>query len=408
MADVISVNELNKYVKNLLLYDEVLYDIAIRGEISNFTNHFKTGHFYFSLKDELSSVKAVMFKTYNRDLSFLPENGMSVIVRGQITLYERDGSFQINVDYMVPDGIGAMQMAFEQLKTKLSEEGLFNMEHKKMLPHIPNCIGLVTSKTGAALQDILNVASRRNPNSRFLLCSSNVQGEQAAENIKNAIKTLDANDECDVIIVARGGGSKEDLWVFNNESIARAAFNCKTPIVSAIGHEIDFCILDFVSDLRAPTPSAAAELVVPDMSAELENVLLTANAIRNLVQSTINSCYNTVHVSKNSNAVKNISSLVKIKKEHLQNCKKTNEKIMADKLQFSKRTLKYNSKLLASLNPYDVLARGYSITKKGENIIKDTKNLQIGDDIYVRLKNGGVSCNVIDIESEDNVWQKKN
>ncbi len=407
MADIISVNALNKYVKTLLERDEVLTDIAIRGEISNFTNHFKTGHYYFSLKDELSSVKAVMFRTYNQSLSFKPENGMSVIARGQITLYERDGSFQINIDYMVPDGIGAMQMAFEQLKAKLEDEGLFDIEHKKLLPHMPNCIGLVTSKTGAALQDILNVAQRRNPNSKFLLCPTNVQGEQAANSIENAIKTLDSA-KCDVIIVTRGGGSKEDLWVFNSENIARAAFNCKTPIVSAIGHEIDFCILDFVSDLRAPTPSAAAELVVPDMQAEFESVLITANAIKSLAQSTINSAYDKVYNAKNSNALKNISLLPGKHEQNLQSYRKSSGKIVLNKMNASEKTLRYNAKLLASLNPYDVLSRGYGIIKKGENIIKSSEDVNIGDDVTVLLKKGGINCSVTSIESDDKIWQKKN
>ncbi len=407
MADIISVNALNKYVKTILERDEVLTDIAIRGEISNFTNHFKTGHYYFSLKDELSSVKAVMFRTYNQSLSFKPENGMSVIVRGQITLYERDGTFQVNIDYMVPDGVGAMQMAFEQLKAKLENEGLFDIEHKKLLPHMPKCIGLVTSKTGAALQDILNVAQRRNPNSKFLLCPTNVQGEQAASSIENAIRTLDSA-QCDVIIVARGGGSKEDLWVFNSENIARAAFNCKTPIVSAIGHEIDFCILDFVSDLRAPTPSAAAELVVPDMQAEYESVLLTANVIRNLAQSAINSGYEKVYNARNSNALKKVSLLPQKHEQNLQNYRKASGKIVLRKMNGAEKTLRYNAKLLASLNPYDVLSRGYGIIKKGENIIKSSEDVNIGDDVLVLLKKGGINCNVTSIESDDKIWQKKN
>ena len=269
MANVISVTALNRYVKSILESDAVLTDIALRGEVSNFTNHYKTGHFYFTLKDEKCAVKAVMFRSYAQQLSFVPENGMRVIVRCRVSLFERDGAFQVYVEDLFPDGLGAMQMAFEQLKARLEREGLFAPEHKKPLPRHPRRIGLVTSRTGAAIQDILNVTRRRCPGMEFVLCPVNVQGAEAAPGIVRAIQVLGARDDIDVIIVARGGGSREDLWVFNDEAIARAAYACRVPLVSAIGHEIDFCILDFVADLRAPTPSAAAELATPDMWGEL-------------------------------------------------------------------------------------------------------------------------------------------
>ncbi len=397
MADVISVTELNKYVKTLLERDIVLTDVAISGEISNFTNHFKTGHFYFSLKDKNCSVKAVMFKTYSKALPFLPENGMNVIVRGKISLFERDGAFQIYVDMMMPDGVGAMQLAFEQLKARLEEEGLFDVEHKQMLPEMPQCIGLVTSKTGAALQDILNVAQRRNPNSKFLLCSTTVQGEDSAKGIAAAIKTLDNSKKCDVIIVARGGGSKEDLWVFNSEIIARAAFNCKTPIVSAIGHEIDFCILDFVSDLRAPTPSAAAELVVPDMKIAYEAVLFYAKNIENVMQSTLQMCYSQMEIVQNSTVIKNARTIPeKLLQENIKSKLKA-EQLLAVKLNDANKNLRHNAKLLSSLNPYDILARGYSIVKNGDNVIKSTDDVKIGDDVEIRLKEGSLNCKVNEI-----------
>ncbi len=408
MADIISVSELNKYVKTLLESDAVLYDIAISGEISNFTNHFKTGHFYFSLKDNKSSVKAVMFKIYSQNLNFLPENGMSVIVRGQISLFERDGAFQIYVDYMTPDGIGAMQLAYEQLKARLEEEGLFAIEHKKMLPQMPKCIGLVTSKTGAAIQDIFNVANRRNPNSHFLLCSVNVQGQKAQNGIANAIKTLDESKKCDVIIVARGGGSKEDLWVFNSEIIARAAYNCKIPVVSAIGHEIDFCILDFVSDLRAPTPSAAAELVVPDMNSELEHILNTAKNIENMMQYTLQNCYNKIDDIKSSNILKNAQIITQIYGEKLESSKNNLNNIINLKINNASKTLKQNAKLLTSLNPYDVLARGYAFAKKDNETLRTYKQVDVGDEVFVKLHEGGIKCSITQIESDDKTWQKKN
>ena len=264
MAEVISVSALNQYVKTLLDANDILFDLALRGEIANFVQNSRSGHCYFSLRDEASSVKAVMFRSDARRLGFRPEEGMKVIVRCRATLYERDGAFQVYVNDMFPDGIGSAQLAFEQLKAKLEQEGLFAPEHKKPLPAYPKCIGIVTSKTGAALQDIRNIISRRWPAVRLLLCPVNVQGFEAAKEIAAAIDRLDKSGEVDTIIVARGGGSREDLWVFNAEIIARAAYRCKMPLISAIGHEIDFTILDFVADQRAPTPSAAAELAVPD------------------------------------------------------------------------------------------------------------------------------------------------
>ena len=264
MADVISVSELNHYVKTLLDVNDGLFDLALRGEIANFVQNARSGHCYFSLRDEACSVKAVMFRTDARRMAFRPEEGMRVVVRCRATLYERDGAFQVYVNEMFPDGLGAAQLALEQLKARLEKEGLFDPAHKKPLPAYPKCIGVVTSKTGAALQDIRNVISRRWPSVRLLLCPVTVQGFEAARQIAAAIHTLDQSGRVDEIIVARGGGSREDLWVFNAEEIARAAFRCKTPLISAIGHEIDYTLLDFVADQRAPTPSAAAELAVPD------------------------------------------------------------------------------------------------------------------------------------------------
>ena len=271
MAEVISVSALNQYVKTLLDANDLLFDLALRGEIANFVQNARSGHCYFSLRDETSSVKAVMFRSDARRLGFRPEEGMKVIVRCRATLYERDGAFQVYVNDMFPDGIGSAQLAFEQLKAKLDREGLFAAERKKPLPRFPKCIGLVTSKTGAALQDIRNVIGRRWPAVRLLLCPVSVQGFEAADEIAAAIDRLDKSGQVDEIIVARGGGSREDLWVFNAERIARAASRCKTPLISAIGHEIDFTILDFVADQRAPTPSAAAELAVPDRAEFHEN-----------------------------------------------------------------------------------------------------------------------------------------
>ena len=256
MAEMITVSGLNRYVRSLLDSDRFLSGIAIKGEIANFVHHYKSGHFYFSLRDDAASVKAVMFRQDARRLAFTPQEGMRVIVRCRVSLYETTGAFQIYVQDMFPDGIGAAQMAFEQLKARLEQEGLFRPEAKQPIPACPRCIGVVTSETGAALQDIRNVLSRRWPLVKLLLAPVNVQGDQAAAQIARGIQVLDHSGKADVIIVARGGGSREDLWVFNDEGIARAAYSCKTPLISAVGHEIDFTILDFVADRRDLTAVA--------------------------------------------------------------------------------------------------------------------------------------------------------
>ena len=292
MAEIITVSVLNRYVKTLLERDAVLDGLAVRGEIAGFVHHYKSGHYYFSLRDEQCSIKAVMFSRDARRLPFTPQNGMRVILRGRVSLFERDGAYQLYVEEMIPDGVGSMQLALEQLKARLAAEGLFDPARKKPIPTEPACIGLVTSATGAAIQDIRNVLTRRWPLVQVLLAPVNVQGQQAAGEISAAIRRLDADGRPDVILVARGGGSREDLWVFNDEGIARAAAGCKTPLVSAIGHEIDYCILDLVADLRAPTPSAAAELCVPDQGQIMHKIQLFQENIHKSMQKRIEMWYN--------------------------------------------------------------------------------------------------------------------
>jgi len=258
---VLTVSQLNRYVKAVIEEDKRLCDLYIKGEISNFTRHFKSGHCYFSMKDEGGLVKAVMFKSNAGDLRFEPENGMSVLVRAHLGVFERDGAYQLYVTDMQPEGAGAAAVAFEQLKQRLFSKGLFDDAHKKPLPAFPRRIGVVTSQTGAALQDIINVISRRYPVCELLTAHADVQGENAASALVSALKMLD--ERCDVIIIGRGGGSAEDLRAFNDEALAYAVYEAKTPVVSAVGHEVDYTICDFVADLRAPTPSVAAELVTP-------------------------------------------------------------------------------------------------------------------------------------------------
>ncbi|MBQ6935614.1 MAG: exodeoxyribonuclease VII large subunit, partial [Clostridia bacterium] len=269
---VYSVTELNDFVKTLLDNNENLKNVFVTGEISNFKNHY-SGHMYMTIKDEGGAIKAVMFSSYASRLKFVPENGMKVIILGSVSLYSKDGSYQLYITDMQPDGIGALNLAYEQLKEKLSKEGLFNQENKKPIPVFPQKIGVATAPDGAAVRDIFSILKRRFPLAEIVFCPVAVQGASAAPEIANAIKFFNEKSACDVLIIGRGGGSLEDLWAFNEEIVARAIFESEIPVVSAVGHETDFTIADFVADLRAPTPSAAAELAVPDII-ELKSDLL--------------------------------------------------------------------------------------------------------------------------------------
>ncbi len=290
--DILSVSALNRYVRALLEENHVLSDIAIRGEISNYVRNAKTGHCYFSLKDQKASVKCVLFNQDAQLLRFAPASGLQVVARGRVSLYEPGGQYQMIAEFLFPDGEGAWQAAYEKLRERLDSEGLFSPAHKKELPERPLKIGVITSKTGAVLQDIINVTQRRNPFATLVLAAATVQGENAVAEISAAIAALDAMEDVKVIIIARGGGSAEDLWVFNDERLARTAFACATPIVSAIGHETDTTILDDVSDMRAPTPSVAAELCTPDISSYFENILQEYSKLANNIQFAAKAWYN--------------------------------------------------------------------------------------------------------------------
>ena len=281
---VLTIGQLNAYVKSLLDGDDNLNHVYVSAEISNFTNHYRTGHFYFSLKDENAVIRAVMFRSSAQRLKFLPQDGMRVIVRGRVSLYEWDGQYQLYVDDLQPDGVGALNLAYEQLKEKLSKEGLFAPERKKTLPRYPMRVGVVTSPTGAAVRDIINVLSRRFPLAQIILQPVQVQGADAPGQIADAIRLFNEKKAADVLIVGRGGGSLEELWAFNEEEVARAVAASEIPVVSAVGHETDFTICDFAADLRAPTPSAAAELCVPDAQGELARVQMLRHSVFQLVQ----------------------------------------------------------------------------------------------------------------------------
>lgn len=399
MIDAINVTALNRYVKELLERDSVLTDIAIRGEISNFVNHYKTGHFYFSIKDEKCSAKAVMFRGDAQKLSFMPENGMGIIAFCRVSLFERDGSFQLYVNEMLPDGVGAMQLAFEQLKQRLEQEGLFDEKHKKTLPAMPKNIAVVTSKTGAALQDIINVISRRYPVATLILVPVTVQGSEAKQEIANGIKKADCG-VADLIIVARGGGSKEDLWVFNEEIIARAAYEAKTPLISAIGHEIDFSILDFVADMRAPTPSAAAELATPDFYEYIaKNAEIYINIKRQL-QNQLNLCYNNLKSQAQSHSMKKTALLYKQLSANLLKLNKEISFAVNTKIQACESNLQHAAYVAESVSPIKVIARGYAVVEKEGKTVTNIKSLKTGDNLKIKMRDGNVLCGVNSITEE--------
>ena len=406
MAEVISVSALNQYVKTLLDANDLLFDLALRGEIANFVQNARSGHCYFSLRDETSSVKAVMFRSDARRLGFRPEEGMKVIVRCRATLYERDGAFQVYVNDMFPDGIGSAQLAFEQLKAKLDREGLFAAERKKPLPRFPKCIGLVTSKTGAALQDIRNVIGRRWPAVRLLLCPVSVQGFEAADEIAAAIDRLDKSSQVDEIIVARGGGSREDLWVFNAERIARAAFRCKTPLISAIGHEIDFTILDFVADQRAPTPSAAAELAVPDRAEFSRKLCNLEENIHISIQNRLSLCYNRLDETVQPLSRQNLQAQLAGRQQQVEAVSGQLQTAAREKQQDAGQRLRHAAALAATLNPYGVLARGYALVQDEKGRICAPDALREGQKMTLCGAVNRIHCTVDAVEGPNESTQE--
>lgn len=400
MAEIITVTALNRYVKALLDANDVLFDLALRGEIANFVQNSRSGHCYFSLRDEQCSVKAVMFRSDARRLGFRPEEGMRVIVRCRVTLYERDGAFQVYVSDMFPDGIGSAQFAFEQLKAKLDAEGLFAAEHKVPLPAYPQCIGLVTSRTGAALQDIRNIIGRRWPAVRLLLCPVNVQGFEAAQEIAAAITRLDRSGQVDEIIVARGGGSREDLWVFNAEVIARAAYRCKTPLISAIGHEIDYTILDFVADQRAPTPSAAAELAVPDRAQLRKELYNLEQNIHNNMQKRREICYNSLERCTETLAQRAARRKLACGRAAVDGLEQDAQRCIRDVLRRHSQSLRHAAELADSLSPYRVLARGYAMLTAPSGAVRTVQQLQAGEQVVIRGAAHRAQCTITAVEEE--------
>lgn len=394
MDKVLSVTSLNLYVKSLLEEDYNLADIAVEGEISNFVNHYKSGHYYMALKDEKSLIKTVMFQAYNRRLSFVPQNGMKVIVRGKVSLYERDGTYQLYATDMFQSGMGLQHLAFERLKEKLNKEGLFDAQHKKQLPPYPFTVGVATSATGAALQDIISVTARRFPCAKLVLAPCGVQGDMAKDSIINAIKKLDNTDEIEVIIIARGGGSKEDMWVFNDEDIARCAYNCKKPTVSAVGHEIDWTILDYVCDKRAATPTAAAEIVFPDINTIQYKLMKYDEHISRNTKDKIDGYASRLEYIKNSKGFNNVKILCQQNNDLLLGYKKSMNQMLKLKLDKNIQALKYLSDSIDNNNPLQNLKKGYALIFKNEKSISADDKLRKNDKITIRTDKQLISCTV--------------
>ncbi len=393
MSSILTVSQINRYISFKLKEDKKLHGILVSGEISNFTNHTRTGHLYFTLKDNETSIKAVMFSSMASRLNFVPKNGMKVIVSANVQVYERDGAYQLYVSDMQPDGIGALYLAYEQLKEKLLYEGLFDEAHKKTLPEFPNKIGIITSLEAAALQDMLNIISRRYPIAQITVFPALVQGANAPESLCKAIEKADAS-ELDLLICGRGGGSFEDLMAFNNEQLARTIYNCSTPIISAVGHETDTTIADFAADLRAPTPSAAAELAVPDMTVIYNKLDVLTKMLAQTFIMQLDTKYRRLEALEKR--IEDAVPFARINsyKEKLSNIEKSLDSAYKNKLLNCSKILAEKSVQMDALSPLKTLARGYSLVYKEEQLVKSTEAVSAGDKVDIQLSDGIVSATI--------------
>lgn len=414
----ITISELNRYLKTKFENDTNLRMVYLKGEISNFKAHTR-GHYYFTLKDETSRLNAVMFSYHTGNLKFMPCDGMKVLVVGRISVYEQTGSYQIYVENMAEDGIGNLYVAFEKLKKDLAKEGLFNPEHKKRIPRMPKRIGIVTASTGAAIRDILTTIKRRYPICETILFPALVQGNDAAADIVKKIELANTYD-IDTLIVGRGGGSLEDLWPFNEEIVARAIYNSRVPVISAVGHEIDFTIADFVADLRAPTPTAAAELAVPDTSTILNYLETAKGRSYQAINNTINNYQTRISNVANSYILKKPTAMYEILEQKLDNLidklnkeinividnnkvrlfKSSNSYILTNPsmlYKFKEQVLLGLTEKLEVLNPISTLNRGYGIIKKDNVVVSSITNVKDNDDIVINLKDGNIYSKVVKV-----------
>ena len=391
--DPFSVSDLNNYIKSIFENNRTLTSVSVRGEISNFVSH-KSGHLYFSLKDADGQIRAVMFRSRATTLKFIPESGMKVIIHGSVTVYPRDGSYQIYVSSMQPDGIGALYLAYEQMKSRLAEEGLFDEEHKKPIPSYPQKIGVITSPTGAAVRDIINVTGRRYPMAEIFIYPALVQGDGAEESLIRALDYLDCSNLCDVIIIGRGGGSIEDLWAFNSEMLARRIFAAKTPIISAVGHETDYTICDFVSDMRAPTPSAAAEIAVPDRRELLLRLDSYYERISAALVSRLNRARDRLEYLKNVTSGYSVKKLIDIRREQVLQCRDTACMMINARLDKARDRLAIEAGKANALSPLSILSRGYSIAEADGSVLKSASHINVGDKFDLIMSDGIIEAEV--------------
>lgn len=399
---VMTVTQLNNCIKTLIEGTAFLNSVYIKGEISNFTNHYKTGHFYFTLKDEGSLLKAVMFRGSAAKLPFVPENGMKVVVHGRISAFVRDGQYQLYADDMEPDGIGSLYFAFEQLKKKLEAEGLFAESRKKPLPKIPTRIGIITSPTGAAIRDMINILGRRFPYAKIFLYPSLVQGSDAPPQLIAGLNYFNEARNVDLIIIGRGGGSIEDLWAFNDEGVARTVAASALPVISAVGHETDFTICDFVADRRAPTPSAAAELAVPETAELQRKISNIVGRMELLLTRQIEQKRETVRHLSAARSMLNPTAMLDDRRMTLVYLGEKLDRGMQDRLSGSRSLLVQSAAKLDALNPLSVLTRGYSaVFGHDGGVVSRVGDLTPGDTVTLRLTDGRAEANILALH-EDN------
>lgn len=399
---VITVSQLNMYAKSILDGDSNLRSVYVCGEISNFTNHYRTGHWYMSLKDEQAQVRAVMFRNSCARVRFMPQNGMKVLVRAKASLFERDGQFQLYIEDMQPDGVGALALAYEQLKEKLGKKGYFDVERKKPLPSYPERIAVITSETGAAVHDILSVLSRRCPTSTIVFCPVQVQGDSAPAQIIDAINKVNSLSAADVIILGRGGGSIEDLWAFNDEGVAQAIYNSDIPIISAVGHETDFTIADFVADVRAATPSVGAELCSPDLYELCRKYRLFFSSKKEMLLSLLEAQRAILKLYSMSNILASAKDKIDLKRRDIAVYSKHILSGVSVKLETERLRLASLSSTLEALSPLKTLAKGYALVSAKGKIINTVSSLKVGDEIELKLNDGDLKCNVTQIQANAN------
>lgn len=395
----LDISEVNSYIKRILTNDPILYNLRVKGEISNFKVH-SSGNVYLSLKDEKSKLNCIIFKS-NYDKSLNLDNGVKIIASGYISVYERDGAYQLYINEVEIEGMGNLYIEFNKLKEKLKKEGLFDTKYKKEIPKMPRSIGVITSPTGAVIRDIINVTKRRFPKVDIKLYPVNVQGDKSASDICEGIEFFNRMENVDTIIVGRGGGSLEELWSFNEEIVAREIFKSKIPIISAVGHETDFTICDFVSDMRAPTPSAAAEIATPDLS----EIYYKLNTIKNRMNRSLNNQV-ILDNEKLNNTFDKINNYMKnyIVRDKVIQLDQIYDKInlrLEQKLETSKEKLSKKAALLHNLSPLATISRGYSIVEKNGQVINSIEEVNITDDINITLKDGSLECNVNKINSKE-------